>query len=489
MLLTLYNSLTRQAEPFRPNDPANVRVYSCGPTVYHYAHLGNLRAYLFTDTLARVLRWKAAENGWGPLTHIINITDVGHLQSDADAGEDKMEARARTTGQDIWAIARHYTTAFKQNLTELNVVEPSRFPLATDHVEQMIAFAKVIQEHGYAYELSEDDAPGAAGLYFDVAKLGDSYGKLARSETEAAQSWITEGRIELVETKERAADFALWRTTPPGENRQMEWDSPWGRGAPGWHLECSVMSRQYLGAHFDIHTGGIDHREIHHPNEIAQNQAFSCTANTGANFWMHNNFLVDRTGKMAKSSGEFLTLQAVIDRGFHPLAYRLMCLQAHYRSEMEFSWEGLAAAAVRLKRLAHAVAALRARADAPGQAQTAYEERLDAAVSDDLATPRALPVLDELLADKRLPPADRLATLATFDAVLGLRLATLTREELRVRPVDATLDMAAVEARLADRQQARAAKDFARSDAIRDELAAAGVEVMDGDPLGWDWRV
>ena len=469
MTLTLYNSLSRSAEPFRPIDPANVRVYSCGPTVYHYAHLGNLRAYVFTDTLARVLRWKGH-----PLTHVINITDVGHLQSDADAGEDKMEARARATGQDIWAIARHYTDAFKQNLRDLNVADPTHFPLATDHVEAMIGFAEAI-EAKHCYRLD-------SGLYFDVSTVPD-YGRLARSRDDEG-----EGRIDAVTGKRHPQDFAIWRASGAEEHRQMEWDSPWGRGAPGWHLECSVMSRQYLGERFDIHTGGIDHREIHHPNEIAQNQAFGCTADTGANFWLHNNFLVDRTGKMAKSSGDFLTLQVVIDRGFHPLAYRLMCLQAQYRSEMEFSWEGLAAAAVRIKRLVQTVAALRARAEVQGEAAASYLEQLDQAVSDDLNTPKALPVLDALLADKRVAPADRLATLDAFDAVLGLRLATLAREDLRVRPADAALDEAAVAARLAERRDARVAKDFGRSDAIRDELAAGGVEVMDGDPLGWDWR-
>ena len=467
-ILTLYNSLTRAAEPFHPLDPADVRVYSCGPTVYHYAHLGNLRAYVFTDTLARVLRWKGY-----PLTHVINITDVGHLQSDADAGEDKMEARARATGQDIWAIARHYTAAFKANLRDLNITEPSRFPLATDHVGEMIAFGAAIAER-HCYPLD-------GGLYFDVSTVPD-YGRLARARADEG-----EGRIDVVAGKRHPQDFAIWRSSAPDENRQMEWDSPWGRGAPGWHLECSVMSRKYLGDRFDIHTGGIDHREIHHPNEIAQNQAYGDTAETGATVWMHNNFLVNRTGKMAKSSGDFLTLQAVVDRGYHPLAFRLMCLQAHYRSEMEFSWEGLAAAAVRLKRLAHATAALRARAEGLGTVASSYRDQLDEALSDDLATPRALPVVDSLLADKRLSAADRLATLAEADALLGLSLATLDRAALRVRPAGAALDEAAVAARLAERQHARAAKDWARSDAIRDELAAAGVEVMDGDPLGWDW--
>jgi cysteinyl-tRNA synthetase len=470
--LTLYNSLTRTLEPFRPADPADVRIYSCGPTVYHYAHIGNLRAYLFTDTLGRVLTWK----GHG-LTHVINITDVGHLTSDADAGDDKMEAAAKASGRDIWAVADHYTRAFKANLKDLNVRDPARFPLATDHVAGMIAFGEAIAER-HCYRLPD-------GLYFDTSTVPD-YGRLAGQREDGP----AEGRIDTVAGKRNAADFAIWRTSAPDENRQMEWDSPWGRGAPGWHLECSVMSREYLGAHFDIHTGGIDHREIHHPNEIAQNQAYSGTADTGATIWMHNNFVVDRAGKMSKSAGGFLTLSALVERGFHPLAYRLMCLQAQYRSELEFSWDNLAAAQTRLKRLVQTVAALRARGEAKsGRSAAAYAERLDAAVSDDLNTPRALPVLDELLADKTVSPADRLAAVGDFDAVLGLDLLTLSREDLRVRPAGTGIDEAGIAARLAERREARAAKDFPRSDAIRDELAALGVEVMDGDPLGWDWKV
>jgi len=468
--LILYNSLSRSPEAFAPLDPGNVRIYSCGPTVYHYAHLGNLRAYVFTDTLSRTIAWK----GW-PLTHVINITDVGHLTSDADAGDDKMEAAARVSGQDIWAIAKHYTEAFKQNLADLNVRTPTHMPLATGHVAEMIAWGEQIAPR-HCYQLAD-------GLYFDTTTVPD-YGRLAGAADDAAH-----GRIETVAGKRHPQDFAIWRTTPPGETRQMEWDSPWGRGAPGWHLECSVMAAKYLGAAFDIHTGGIDHREIHHPNEIAQNQAHCECADTGATFWMHNNFLVDRTGKMSKSSGEFLTLSRVVERGFHPLSYRLMCLQAHYRSELEFSWENLAAAQVRLKRWVHAVETLRQRADGAGATAAGYLEQLDAALSDDLATPRALPVLDALLGDKKFSAADRLATLRAFDAVLGLDLARLDRATLRVRPADARIEEPAIAARLTERNEARVAKDFGRSDAIRDELAAAGVEVMDGDPLGWDWKL
>jgi cysteinyl-tRNA synthetase len=468
--LVLYNSLTRQAEPFRSIEEGHARVYSCGPTVYNYAHVGNLRAYVFTDTLSRVLTWK----GWR-LTHVLNITDVGHLTSDADAGDDKMEAAAKASGRDIWAVAAHYTQAFEDNLAALNIRTPTHMPKATEHVAEMIAWGEAMADR-HCYRLDD-------GLYFDVASVPD-YGALAGTADDAA-----EGRIEAVAGKRHPQDFAIWRTSAPGENRQMEWDSPWGRGAPGWHLECSVMSAKYLGLPFDIHTGGIDHREIHHPNEIAQNQAHCRCADPGARVWMHNNFLVDRTGKMSKSSGEFLRLQRLVDRGFHPLAYRVMCLQAQYRSELEFSWEGLAAAQVRLKRWVHAVSALRDRGEGKGRDDwSSYREQLDAALSDDLNTAKALPVLDAMLGDKALSPQARLAALAEFDAVLGLDLAMLTREDLRVRPAEATIDAEEIAARLAERREARAAKDYARSDAIRDELATEGVEVMDGDPLGWDWR-
>lgn len=468
--LTFYNSLTRAIEPFVPIDPALVRIYTCGPTVYNYQHIGNMRAFLFADTLGRVLRWKGY-----PTKHIINITDVGHLTSDADAGDDKMERAAAAQAKSIWEIAAHYTAAFKDDVARLNIDPPAEWTVATDHIPQMIEFAQAIEQDCYLIE---------GGLYFDTSRV-PHYGSLARAVSEAGES-----RIDPVSGKRHAADFAIWRRSPPGEQRQMEWDSPWGKGAPGWHLECSVMSRQHLGHPFDIHTGGIDHREIHHPNEIAQNQAFCGCDDTGARLWMHNNFLVDRGSKMSKSSGEFLRLQTLVDAGFHPLAYRMMCLQAHYRSELEFTWDNLAAAFTRLKRLVIARDALRARDDGAvkGDAER-YLAELEAAVGDDLATPRALTVLDELIGDKKLSPAVRLGTFADFDAVLGLNLETLSRADLRLRPATATLTEDEVDAQLATRREARAAKDFAASDAIRDTLAAAGVEVMDGDPLGWDWKI
>jgi len=477
--LMLFNSLTRAVEPFTPVHAGEARVYSCGPTVYNYQHIGNMRAYVFADTLGRTLQWKGYK-----LTHVINITDVGHLTSDADEGEDKMERMAAREGKSAWDIARFYQEDFERDLARLNV-QPKQHPRATEYVGAMIEWGKSMADK-HCYELD-------SGLYFDVSTVAD-YGRLARAVTEDG-----EGRIESVEGKRNAADFAIWRKTPPGETRQMEWDSPWGRGAPGWHLECSVMGEKLLGFPFDIHTGGIDHREIHHPNEIAQNQAFCCTnglddpRNSGAKIWMHNNFLIDRTGKMSKSSGEFLRLQLLIDKGFHPLAYRLMCLQAHYRSELEFSWDNLLAALTRLKRLVMAVAALRSGASAEASVDHPRLVQLlgdfDAAVSDDLNTAKALTVLDEVLAQKKIDAGQRLAAIEAMDAVLGLDLMALERSALRLRPVAIEIDEARIEHMLKLRKDARADKNFAASDAIRDELTAAGVEVMDGDPLGWEWRI
>ncbi|MEL7217575.1 MAG: cysteine--tRNA ligase [Pseudomonadota bacterium] len=479
MPLKLFNSLTRQLEVFEPVHSGEARVYTCGPTVYNYPHIGNMRAYVFADILGRTLSHKGLK-----LTHVINITDVGHLTDDADEGEDKMEKMAAEKAQSIWDIAKHYTEAYWADVKALNIRQPAKWSVATDYIEEMIEFAKSIAEK-HCYELD-------SGLYFDVASIED-YGRLARAVTEDG-----EGRIDTVEGKRNAADFAIWRKTPAGEKRQMEWDSPWGPGAPGWHLECSVMGEKLLGFPFDIHTGGIDHREIHHPNEIAQNQAFcqcgglSDARNSGAKIWMHNNFLVERSGKMSKSSGEFLRLQLLIDKGYHPLAYRMMCLQAHYRSELEFSWDGLNAALTRLKRIL--ISALRL-ADAEPEPVAEHPkfapmlEKFETAVADDLNTPVALTALEDALAVKKVSPGIKRAVVETMDAVLGLGLFDLARTDLRIRPKDAQIDEAEIEDALARRKTARAEKDFATSDTIREDLAAKGVDVMDGDPIGWEWKL
>ena len=490
--LRLFNSLTRQLEPFQPVHPGEARVYTCGPTVYNYPHIGNMRAYVFADILGRTLSFYGLK-----LTHIINITDVGHLTDDADAGEDKMEKMAAQKAQSIWDIAKHYTEAYWADIDALGIRQPAKWSVATDYVPEMIEFAKGIADK-HCYELE-------SGLYFDTSTVAD-YGRLARSASDEEAEQVS--RIGDVEGKRNAADFAIWRKTPAGETRQMEWDSPWGKGAPGWHLECSVMGEKLLGFPFDIHTGGIDHREIHHPNEIAQNQAFAqanhgacCgmdgggltnATNSGANIWMHNNFLVERSGKMSKSSGEFLRLQLLIDKGFHPLAYRLMCLQAHYRSELEFSWEGLEAALTRLKRMVMAAARLADVDPNPVAEHPKFASPLskfDEAMADDLNTPIALTALEDALAVKKVDAGIKRAVIESMDAVLGLNLFGLTREDLRIRPAGAKITDAEIEDALARRKAARADKDFATSDAIRDELAAKGVDVMDGDPLGWEWKL
>ncbi|MFN4039560.1 MAG: cysteine--tRNA ligase [Erythrobacter sp.] len=477
--LRLFNSLTRSIEVFEPVHPGEARVYSCGPTVYNYQHIGNMRAYVFADTLGRTLQWKGYK-----LTHVVNITDVGHLTSDADEGEDKMERMAKAKGQSAWDIAAYYQADFEADLARLNV-QPKQHPRATEYVAAMIDWGKSIAGK-HCYELE-------SGLYFDVSTVAD-YGRLARAVTEDG-----EGRIESVEGKRNAADFAIWRKTPAGETRQMEWDSPWGRGAPGWHLECSVMGEALLGFPFDIHTGGIDHREIHHPNEIAQNQAFCCTnglddpRNSGAKIWMHNNFLVERSGKMSKSSGEFLRLQLLIDKGYHPLAYRLMCLAAHYRSELEFSWEGLGAALTRLKRMVMAVEPLKS-ADAEPVAEhpkfAAALAKFDEAMSDDLATPVALTALDEALAVKKVDAGIKRAVIEEMDAVLGLNLFGLTREDLRIQPKDRMhIDATFIDDRLGHRRQLRSLGQYEEADEVRDELYRDGILIMDGDPLGWEWKL
>ncbi len=517
--LKLFNSLTRQLETFQPVHKGEARVYSCGPTVYNYPHIGNMRAYVFADVLGRTLSFKGYK-----LTHVINITDVGHLTDDADAGEDKLEKAAAERAQSIWDIARHFTEAYWADVKALNIRQPAQWSIATDYVPAMIEFAKSIADK-HCYELG-------SGLYFDVATVAN-YGRLARISQDAfnaaaeslfesedfglaeqasrratANPSSAQSRIGDVDGKRNKADFAIWRKTPPGETRQMEWDSPWGQGAPGWHLECSVMSEALLGFPFDIHTGGIDHREIHHPNEIAQNQAFCHSDASGANLWMHNNFLVERSGKMSKSAGEFLRLQLLIDKGYHPLAYRMMCLQAHYRSELEFSWEGLGAALVRLKRLNLAVYKMRDQFVQENPSKTVpyprYEqhyamraiqdfrlreflEEFERALSDDLNTPIALTIFEETLALKNVPLREKLTTCRSMMWPLGLRM--IPRRTIRIRPLGTWIYMTEIEATLAARKEARAAKDFAASDALRDELAAKGVEVMDGDPLGWEWRL
>jgi len=448
--LAFYDNFTRTLRPFEPLQPAGpVGLYTCGPTVYDYQHIGNFRTFLFEDVLKRVLSW----NGYA-VRHVMNLTDVGHLTSDADEGEDKMVKGAKRTGKTAWEIAQLYTEDFVENLARLNIEDATILCRATDHIREQVEFIADLERKGYTYTTSD-------GVYFDTSTQ-DDYGYLARLDIHGLEAGK---RIEVGE-KRLPTDFALWKFTPAGEQRQMEWDSPWGRGFPGWHIECSAMAQKYLGDYFDIHCGGEDHIPVHHTNEIAQTEARVGTRL--ANFWMHGYFLLLNDAKMAKSDGEFLRLQSLIDRGYDPLVYRYLCLTAHYRTQMSFSWDAMDAAATALGRVRNGVFALPDDRDA--HADVAYLERFTNELNDDLNVPRALAVAWEVLRGE-LPPAVKRATLLKFDDVLGLGLAQwVPRQEVIPAAIQALAD-----ARFA----ARHAKQWAEADRLRAELAAAGWEMED----------
>jgi len=445
MTLRLYDTYTRSLREFEPLRPPEVGLYTCGPTVYDYAHIGNLRTYIFEDILKRVL----VMNGY-QVKHVMNITDVGHLQADGDVGEDKMEASAREKGRSAWELAEFYTDAFRADLARLNIREPDVWAKATEHIAEQIEAVKCIEAKGYTYRTGD-------GIYFDTSKL-DDYGYLARLNVEGLQAGARVG----VGEKRNPTDFALWKFSPEGEKRQMEWDSPWGIGFPGWHIECSAMSAKYLGPYFDIHAGGEDHISVHHSNEIAQTQA--CYGTRLANFWMHGYFLQVDTGRMGKSAGNFVRLQDVVDRGYDPLAYRYLCLGAHYRSRLTFSWDALDGAATALERLRETVYGW----GEPGVVSEAWMTAFSDQVNDDLNTTRGLAVAWDL-AKSALTNADKKATLLRFDEVLGLGLGDW-------RPAGVPEDVMAL---VAQRDAARAARQWGEADRLRDAIAEAGYEVRD----------
>ena len=448
--LRLYDNYSRSLRDFTPLQGGDVGLYTCGPTVYDYQHIGNYRTFLFEDTLKRVLRW----NGYR-VRHVMNITDVGHLTSDADTGEDKMEKGARRTGRSAWDIAALYTQAFESDLAALNIEPPDVMPRATDHIPEQIAFIADLEQRGYTYRTSD-------GIYFDTSRQAD-YGYLARLDREGLEA----GRRVDVGEKRQATDFALWKFSPAGSARQMEWDSPFGKGFPGWHIECSAMAQKYLGDFFDIHCGGEDHIPVHHTNEIAQTEARAGTRL--ANFWMHGYFLLANDAKMAKSAGEFLRVGALAERGYDPLAFRYLCLTSHYRTQLNFTWEALDAAVTGLARLRSGFHALPR--DAAAAADPALVERFTACINEDLNLPRALAVAWETLRGDAKAPAVTRATLARFDAVFGLGLATWQPEVAKAPP--------AIEALAAARAAARKSRDWKEADRLRAELGEQGWDVED----------
>jgi cysteinyl-tRNA synthetase len=451
MPLLLYDTYARSLREFVPLDPdAPVGLYTCGPTVYDYQHIGNFRTFLFEDLLKRVLQW----NGYR-VRHVMNITDVGHLTSDADTGEDKMEKGARRTGRSAWDIAALYTQAFIDDCRALGILPPDVLSRATDHIAEQIAFIADLERLGYTYRTSD-------GIYFDTNRQAD-YGYLARLD----RGGLEAGKRVDIGEKHNATDFALWKFSPAGSTRQMEWASPWGTGFPGWHIECSAMAQRYLGDYFDIHCGGEDHIPVHHTNEIAQTQARVGTRL--ANFWMHGYFLLANDAKMAKSAGEFLRIGALVERGYDPLAFRYLCLTGHYRTQLNFTWEALDAAATGLARMRTGFHALPA--DPTASADPAFAERFTRAVNDDLNAPRALALAWELLRGDLVDPAIARATLARFDDVFGLGLASW-------RPVEEDIP-ADVRALAQARADARKSRNWAEADRLRAALHAAGFEMED----------
>jgi cysteinyl-tRNA synthetase len=473
--LRLFDTLSRQKKDFNPIIGGQVGIYTCGPTVYQYAHIGNLRTYIFEDLLVRTLRFFGYQ-----VRHVMNITDVGHLTDDADQGEDKMLKGAREQHKSVWEIAEYYRDAFFRDLEALDISMPDVQCRATEHIQDMIDLIRRIEGAGYTYQ-------AGGNVYFDVSKVPD-YGKLTGQVREDLKAGA---RIAVDPNKRNPHDFVLWFTQSKFEHQAMLWDSPWGRGYPGWHVECSAMSMKYLGDQFDIHCGGIDHIPVHHTNEIAQSEA-ATGKKPWVKYWLHGEFLVLSKDKMAKSAGNFLTLTSLAEKGYHPLDYRYFCLGAHYRSPLQFSFEALEAA--RSGRLNLAERILRLKEDNPGL-QPAEPEALHEragkvsgllrsfaeALANDLNVPKAVVSFWGLLKDETIEARQKLGGLLEMDRVLGLGLASVEPEQL-----DPKLK-AEVEALVEDRETARRQKDYAGADEIRDRLRQMGVVVED-TPSGPRWK-
>ena len=462
MEMMLFNTLSRAKEKLEPLRPPQVGIYTCGPTVYNFLHVGNYRTYIFEDALRRCLSALGFE-----ARHVMNITDVGHLTSDADTGEDKLEVGAARTGKTAWEVAEFYTKTFLSDSKRLNLLPPHELCRATDNIPEQIALVRRLEEKGLIYKTSD-------GLYYDTSKFA-AYGRLMG---ESHQEGLRAGaRVEMSAEKRGPSDFAVWKFSPKDHKRQMEWDSPWGRGFPGWHIECSAMAMKYLGESFDIHCGGVDHIPIHHTNEIAQ--AEGATGKPFVKVWVHGEFLVLNKAKMAKSAGTFLRLQDLEDKGFSPLDYRYLCLTAHYRRQLEFSWEALEGAKSAHRKLRDRAQLLARKAEGPAGEADAFLLRLKSSAADDLDMPGALAAVWDALKPGGISEAAQLAVLKAADPLLGLGLFDDVQMELPPE-LQALLDR---------RAEARKKKDFAESDRLRKALAEKGI-VAEDTPQGqrWVWR-
>ena len=454
--MRLYNTMSRSIEEFVPINEGKVSMYCCGPTVYNYAHIGNLRTYIFEDLLRRTLR----RSGYD-VKHVMNITDVGHLTGDGDDGEDKMEKSARETGRTVWDIAEFYMKAFFRDEEALNIERPDIICRATEHIDDMIKLIKRLEEGGHTYI-------SGGNVYFSIDSISD-YGKLARLNLDDLKSGA---RIEVDSNKKNPKDFVLWFTNSKFKDQAMMWDSPWGRGYPGWHIECSAMSMKYLGEHFDIHCGGIDAIPVHHTNEIAQSEA--ATGKTWVNYWCHGEFLLMGNAKMSKSSGSFVTLPVLEGEGYDALDYRYFCLTGHYRSQLRFSYEALDAARSARKGIMERIADAKSEGPAatdPSEKAREYMAAFDEAMENDLNAPKALSILWQMLKDNGLSSSDKLAAAYHMDGILGLGLDKAEKKE-------ETLD-AELQALLDERTAAKKAKDYKKADEIRDKLLSMGYAVKD----------
>jgi cysteinyl-tRNA synthetase len=452
----LHNTASRSVEDFVPLTEGRAGIYTCGPTVYAPQHVGNMRSQLFADLLRRVLAASGLD-----VTHVVNITDVGHLTDDADAGDDKVEAAAARTGESAADIAARYTEQWRRDRARLRCLEPSVLPRATEHIAEQVALIEKLEAQGVTYVIDD-------GVYFDTS-LWPRYADFAHLRLDEQG---TSGRVANVGAKRHAADFALWKFSPPGVRRQQEWPSPWGTGFPGWHIECSAMATKYLGERFDVHTGGVDHIAVHHTNEVAQSEC-GFGVHPWVNYWLHGEFLDLGGAKMSKSAGGTVLLDDLEARGFEPAVFRYFFDQAHYRSQQDLTDEALTAARAALGRLrSRALDARAAGGTVDPEKVAPYRRRFWAALGDDLGAPEGLAIVWSFMGDKDLTGAERWALLLDADEALGLGVAEWEPEK------DVELDDA-LAALVAERQEARAARDFARADAIRDELAARGITIED----------
>ena len=487
MGLRLFNTMGRELQDFHPIQEGHVGFYGCGPTVYNYAHIGNLRPYVFLDILDRTLRYLGYS-----VTHVMNITDIGHLSGDSDVGEDKMVKTAKEKHESVLEVARFYTDAFFRDIDRLNIRHPDVICKATEHVADMIELISRIEKNGHTYM-------SGGNLYYDVTTFPD-YGKLANLNLNDLKAGA---RIDVDSNKRNPYDFVLWFTKSKFENQALVWDSPWGRGYPGWHIECAAMSIKYLGEHFDIHTGGIDHIPIHHTNEIAE--AEGATGKKWVNYWLHNEFLVIQKGKdssdsskMSKSTGNFLTLQLIIDKGYDALDYRFFLLGAHYRSQIMFSWEAMDSAKNARRALVQRVARLK---EAAGD-KTISEEKLPAAakkylddfksdMENDLSTPQALRDLQMAVKDTAIDATSSLVLVRKMDTVLGLKLEEEAEKLNKSENLDELhsddQEAQEIDKLIKERTTAKKAKNWGEADRIRNELSARGIIVTD-TPDGTVWK-